>query len=208
LNRHLAPIVVVLALVPSWAFSESLPSILSRCDGSFFHKLHEQRDEFKAHAPMGVEGKAGYFKVPDQRHETASRVMFTKPISTNGLAIVGFFDEIMEDPKMGAFYSWGLLIQSSVQEAAQKLRTEVWEVSRLRIEEGAFVRSEVWRTAQPQKGWTREVTESGPPKPGTVERVLLIEPYNGETAFIRFGCSIQGEVTTAMLRELRPDLGQ
>jgi hypothetical protein len=56
------------------------------------------------------------------------------------------------------------------------------------------------------RGWVKEVTEPGLPKPKTVERVLMVEPYNGETSFIRVGCSLQGAVTREMLDVLRPDL--
>ena len=84
---------------------------------------------------------------------------------------------------------------------------QVWDAQRLRQDDPVLVRSEVWTHARPDQGWAPLVTEPGLPKPGTVERVLLIEPYDGETAFIRFGCAIQGQVSPAILDQIRPDLG-
>lgn len=207
--RHCLPLVITaLTSFPVWANTEELPAALSRCDAAFFLRLHDQREKLTENTPIRTMGQAGYISVPDQRNESANHVLFTKPLSTRGLTIVGYFDEIIEHPTMGAFYSWGFLIRGSLSAVIENLRPVIWEANRLRREEELFVRSEVWRTARPQDGWRRENTEPGPPKPGTVERVLLVEPSSTDPTHIRFGCSLQGEVTRAMLRELRPDLGQ
>lgn len=81
---------------------------------------------------------------------------------------------------------------TSTAEAVQNLRSLLWEGKRLRTEGEVFVRSEVWHHEEPMRGCMKESTEPGLPKPGTVERVLMIEPCNGEAAFIRVGCSLRG----------------
>lgn len=122
--------------------------------------------------------------------------------------IVGYFDEFVELPRGMTSYSWGYLVAVSVEGVAAAFRPLVWESQRLRKEGPLFVRSEVWTHANPTQGWAKIRTEDGLPKAGTVERVLLIEPDDGETKFIRFGCSAQGNVTDPIVQELRPDLRQ
>lgn len=187
---------------------EDLIRLLSRCDGHFFKVLADRKAQLSALAPMDTEKGHGYFKVANQRHPTDSRVMFARPLEVAGIKLVGYFDEIINIPDQAIIYSWGFLAAPGVRQAAAAWRSLTWDAARLRELEGAFVRSEVWTEARKEQGWAQVTTQPGVPKPGTVERVLLIEPYDGETTFIRYGCSIQGSVTTEMLRDIRPDLGQ
>lgn len=179
---------------------------LSRCDGTFFSALHARRAALEKAAAMSSVGSVSTFVVADRRHPARSRVLFSKPIELHGLRFVGFFDEVADIPDGMTSYSWGYLVAGSVATAATALQPLVWESSRLRSDGPVFVRSELWSHETPAQGWTRVETEAGVPKRRTVERVFLVEPYDGENAFIRVGCSIQGNVTDPLLRELRPDL--
>ena len=151
-------------------------------------------------------GSVSTFAVPDRRHPTNSRVLFAKPIEVRGLKLVGFFDEVTDIPNGMTAYSWGYLVAESVPRTAIAIRPLLWDSSRLRSDGPVFVRSEVWSHETPAQGWAKVETEAGVPKKRTVERVFLVEPYEGESAFIRAGCSIQGNITDPLLRELRPDL--
>jgi hypothetical protein len=181
---------------------------LSRCDSTFFSGLFRDRTVLSRYADLGVHQQSAYFKVPEQRQRNESRVIFRTPLSIGGIEIVGYFDEIMDLPGQVLFYSWGYLIASTVAQTSKALVQFVWEANRLLDEEVVMVRSEVWTHARREQGWEKVKTETGLPKRGTVERVFLIEPYDGETKFIRFGCSLQGAVTKEILREVRPDLGR
>ena len=131
------------------------------------------------------------FSGQDIAHETESKSFFALPVEVRELIVIGYFDEIKRIPG-GLIVSWGLLVPTSTTEAAHKLRGLFWEGERLLTEGEMFVRSEVWHHDEPMRGWVKELTEPGLPKPNTVERVLMVETYNGETAFIRVGCSLQG----------------
>lgn len=181
---------------------------LSQCDATFFEVLGSRRSELAAVAPMRTLGNAAAFAVPDRKHPSNSRIMFAEPVTLEGLKVVGFFDEVVDIPNGMSGYSWGYLVANSVRATADKLGPQIWDAPRLRVDGPVYVRSEVWIHENPASGWAKVKTEAGVPKRGTVERVLLIEPYDGETAFIRFGCSIQGNVTEPILRRLRPDLRQ
>jgi len=187
------------------SLGERLVSSLSYCDARFFDEVSASRGELDRHAQVIARGRAATFPVPDMTHDTESKSFFALPVEVRGLIVIGYFDEIKRIPG-GVIVSWGLLVPTSTTEAAQKLGGLFWEGERLRMEGEVFVRSEVWHHDEPMRGWVKEVTEPGLPKPKTVERVLMVEPYSGETAFIRVGCSLQGAVTREMLDTLRPDL--
>ena len=189
------------------AMANSL-AVLSRCDARFFTDLARQRAALAGLADIAVHQGAGYFKVPEQRHPTESRVIFRQPVVVAGLPVVGYFDEIMDLPDGAMSYAWGYLVAATVAQTGRAWSAQVWDAQRLRQDDPVLVRSEVWTLARPDQGWAPLVTEPGLPKPGTVERVLLIEPYDGETAFIRFGCAIQGQASPAILDQIRPDLGR
>lgn len=201
---------LLLAAATSAAAQDAEPdlffSALSKCDRSFFEKLEEHRGTLEKLAPMRSSGQSASFKVPSPEHRTNSRVMFAKPPVVEGLRVVGYFDEVLDIPNGMSSYAWGYLIASDVEETAKKLHGLIWDPMRLRKDGPIYVRSEIWSHDKPDAGWARASTESGVPKRGTVERVLLIEPYDGETAFVRFGCAMQGNITEPLLRAVRPDL--
>lgn len=187
------------------SLGERLVSSLSYCDARFFDEVSASRGELDRHAQVIARGRAATFPVPDMGHDTESKRFFALPVEVRGLIVIGYFDEIRRIPG-GVIVSWGLLVPTSTAEAAQKLGGLFWEGERLRTEGEVFVRSEVWHHDEPMRGWVKDATEQGLPKPGTVERVLMVEPYKGETAFVRVGCSLQGAVTRDMLNVARPDL--
>lgn len=179
---------------------------LSQCDGTFFATLQARQAVLERAAPMRSVGSVSTFVVPDRRHPTKSRVLFAQPIEFRGLKLVGFFDEVVDIPNGMISYSWGYLVADPVPSTAAAIKPILWDAARLREDGPVFVRSEVWSHDKSAQGWAKVVTEPGVPQRGTIERVFLIEPYDGESAFIRAGCSIQGNITEPVLRELRPDL--
>jgi hypothetical protein len=183
---------------------ERLIASLSLCDGSFFPMLMAHRDELQAQAPVEPRARSGTWPVENVADPEESRVFFSTPLKIGGLDIIGYFDEVIALPD-GIAVSWGFMLATSLPEAEATLRPLLWDASRLRPDEGYFVRSEIWRHAQPQAGWSKEATESGLPKPGTVERVFLIETVEGDASFVRAGCSLQGSVSRGLLRQIRPE---
>jgi hypothetical protein len=184
---------------------EQLVRELSRCDASVFRTIGANRQSMQAYGPLRSRDAGASFVVPDRTDPDKSKVLFKSPMKVGALNIVGFFDEVQRIPD-GFMISWGLLVASTVERTALALRSQIWESDRLRKDDQIFVRSEVWSHARPELGWAKILTEAGVPRPGTVERVLLIEPYEGETKFVRLGCSYQGTVTPEMIETARPDL--
>lgn len=183
---------------------EQLLSSLSRCDGSFFPLLMMHREALSAHAPVEPRGRSGTWPVENVAEADENRIFFATPLQIGGLDIIGYFDEVVAIPG-GVAVSWGFMLGTSLPQAEAVLRPLVWDAARLRPDDGYFVRSEVWRYDQPKAGWSKERTEPGLPKPGTVERVFLIETVEGELSYVRTGCSLQGMVSRSILRDLRPE---
>lgn len=186
------------------ALPERLIASLSLCDGSFFPLLMAHREDLKAQAPVEPRGRSGTWAVENVAEPDESRIFFGAPLKIGGLDIIGYFDEVIAIPD-GVAVSWGFMLATSLPEAEASLRPWLWDAARLRPDEGYFVRSEVWRHAQPSAGWSKETTEPGLPKPGTVERVFLIETVEGDASFVRAGCSLQGSVSRGLLRQIRPE---
>ena len=184
---------------------EKLFAALTRCDGAFFESMRSLREELAPQGRLDERGRSVTWLVPEITHPTESRVFFNSPLKVNGLEMIGYYDELIRIPG-GVAVSWGFLVSSNIPDANAKLRALVWDTSRLRQGEGYFVRSEIWSHSNSAAGWAREASEPGPPKPGTVERVFMIEPYDGETAYVRAGCSLQGSITREMVGTIRPDL--
>jgi len=184
----------------------SLLTSLSRCDASFFKQLAAQKDDLKPQAEVQPRAAAATFIVPSLTQEGNRRLMFGQPLRVNGLVVVGYVDELTPIPG-GVDISWGFLIRGKLLDVAAALKGVIWEGNRLRRDpqEGYFVRSEIWRHASAAAGWVKDATENGPPKPGTVERVFMIEPVEDDPGLVRAGCALQGDVTREMLLELRPD---
>jgi hypothetical protein len=189
---------------PLTATPEGLLSSLSRCDGSFFKAISASAQTLAQQGQLDLRGDVATWAVPNISHPMDSKVFFNVPLRVSGLEVIGYFDEVTPIPS-GIVVSWGLLVSGDVSRAAEAVRALLWESPRLRAGDGYFVRSEIWNHSRSFEGWRKEATEPGPPKPGTVERVLMIEPYDGETAYIRIGCSLQGEVSREMMQSLRPD---
>ncbi|RTL18250.1 MAG: hypothetical protein EKK52_15025 [Burkholderiales bacterium] len=186
----------------------SLMTSLSRCDAGFFQQLAAQRDALRPQAEVRPRAGAASFIVPSLTQEGQKRLMFGQPLRLHGLEIVGYLDELTPIPG-GVDVSWGFLVRGKLTDVATALRDVIWDGQRLRRDAQGdtpyFVRSEIWRHEKAAAGWVKEASVNGPPKPGTVERVFMIETYEDDPSLVRAGCSLQGDITREMLRDLRPD---
>ncbi len=145
--------------------------------------MHREADELDLPQRVG--------RVETNRRVPAkSMVRFHEPLKVGDLELVGFFDDIVDVNAKTSLLSWGFLVRSSVRDAATKLRPYVWDSDRLRLDGSVYVRSEVWSEQHPELDWQKVATEAGEPKPGTIERVFLIEPSGDVPGLVRLGCSL------------------
>lgn len=208
------PLFFIFGLITTSAFAASAPQSdrvlgdLSRCDSTFFATLGQHATEYATNPHFRTQGALGYFQVADRGDMKLSVRRFPAPMSFGALDAVAYFDEMVTMGEHQAFVSWGFLLRAPIRDVVSSTQSLIWEGQRLRQDDAIFVRSEVWTHGKTDAGWERTATVGGQvPKPGTVERVLMIEPYEDDASLTRFGCSLQGSVTREMLRSERPDLG-
>jgi len=201
-------LVVTSALGANASPEDQLIADLSRCDSSFFSTLAQRAGDYAGNPYLRVRGSYAYFEVADRSNSKLSMRRFENGLRFGNLQAVAYFDELAGMGDNGAAVSWGFLIEAPIGEVVSATENLVWDRQRLRKDGNVFVRSEIWTHSEAERGWQPAVAPGGEvPKQGTVERVLLIEPYEEDASFTRFGCSLQGDVSREMLRSARPDLG-
>lgn len=208
-RKHLLGLMMCVALPCSAAGAPSEDDILaalSRCDATFFSTLKQQASRLSATAQYEITGEHARFSVPNRFGEETSTGPLQPTVKLGPFDAVAYFDELWTMPSGGRFVAWGFVLNANVDDVMKALRPTIWESQRVVQAGPAFVRSELWEHAKPDLGWQKVLTESGEPRPGTVERVLLVEPYERAPGQTRFGCSIQGAITREMAQALRPDL--
>lgn len=195
------------AVPPTSPKTDEIFADLSRCDGKFFSSLGARTDELSTNPFFRTIGLIGYFQVTDRGNQKLSIVRFSPSQKVGSFEVVGYFDEIFPLGDQGHMISWGFLVRAPIEQVVAITKSLIWDNDRLRRNDQYYVRSELW-THKTTKGEWQKVTTVGNqiPQVGTVERVLLIEPFEDDPSLTRFGCSLQGSVTREMLRRHRPDL--
>ena len=189
--------------------SDRILSDLSRCDRTFFATLGQHAGEYASNPHFRTSGIDGYFQVADRSDPKLAIRKFEPPLKLGNFEAVAYFDEVFDMDGQGAFVAWGFILRAPIKDVVAATRSLLWESQRLRQDDAAYVRSELWTHAKKDAGWEKVATVGGQvPKPGTVERVLLIEPFEEDASLTRFGCSLQGAVTREMLKVERPDVGR
>lgn len=198
------PLQAVAATAPA---PDDLLSELSHCDGSFFESLRRHAGEFSSAPQFTKASGFAYFKVADRANPEHSMLKFTTPFKLHGFEVVGYFDEFMGVSADEAFISWGFLLRAPLEDVVKGTEALVWDNTRLQRDGPVFVRSELWDHANKADGWQKVATPGAvQAQSGTVERVLQIEAYEKDPALTRFGCSLQGSVTSDLLHQARPDV--
>ncbi|HEX5310797.1 hypothetical protein [Aquabacterium sp.] len=179
---------------------------LSRCDATFFRTLKNKSLLMAGVLQYEISGNYAHFKVPNRFANEESTSKLTPSVKISSFEAVAYFDELWSMNAGGRFVAWGFVLNAKPDEVMRTLRPLMWDNQRIVADGPAFVRSELWDNSKSELGWQKVETESGEPKPGTVERVLLIEPYERTPGQTRIGCSIQGSISREMIEAIRPDL--
>jgi hypothetical protein len=195
----------VLAMSVMSASAQVTPEVLhdfTSCDASFFHRLGSVPAQ-TATAPMERQGNLAWFKVKDRKNEEGNQLTFATPMTVGDLKLTAYFDEMNDLGPLGRYVSWGFIAEGSIDDVARKMKPLIMNAERLKRGEDDYHRTEVKKA---QSDWLAIDTSSGTvPAPGTVERVFFLEPEEaGKT--VRVTCSLQGAVSSEMLKVERPDI--
>ena len=177
---------------------------LSACDASFFRSLQQDSAALAGSVPLATRGDTSWIKVPNRNQAQAGSIEFAAPVRAGGLTLLGYTDEVSDLGSLGLYYSWGFLVAGKVDAVYRQLLPLIHDARRMRADDGAYVRSDVRLPGGP---WQAFASASGVAAGrGKVERVFLIEPHGELDGVVRVGCSLQGGVDAALLREARPDI--
>lgn len=177
---------------------------LSACDASFFRSLHQDSVALASSVPLATRGDTSWIKVPNRYQAKGNSVLFAAPLRAGGLTVLGYTDEASDLGSLGRYYSWGFLMAGKADTVFRQLLPLIHDARRMRADDGAYVRSDVRLPGGP---WQAFASASGVAAGrDKVERVFLIEPHEELEGVVRVGCSLQGGVDAALLREARPDI--
>ena len=177
---------------------------LSACDASFFRSLQQDSAALAGSVPLATRGDTSWIRVPNRYQAKGNSVLFAAPLRAGGLTLLGYTDEASDLGGLGRYYSWGFLVAGKVDAVYGQLQPLIHDARRMRADDGAYVRSDVRLPGGP---WQAFASASGVAAGrDKVERVFLIEPHEELQGVVRVGCSLQGGVDGALLREARPDI--
>ncbi len=204
------PLLSLLLATSAFAATPTAPvlSELSRCDRSFFEALKRLAPDLASHPHFASGPTFAYFKVADRSDPERSLQRFKTPLKLGKIEVTGYFDELMSLGNNNVFVAWGFLLRAPIKDVILAVQADVWDNSRLQADGDVYIRMETWDPARPEDGWQKVATPVGmDAQADAIERELKIEPYERDPSLTRFGCSLQGAVSKAMLKEARPDLG-
>jgi hypothetical protein len=195
------------ALAASASPGNDILGELSRCDRGFFEALQQRSAELTSNKQFVKAPTFGYFKVPDRGDPERSVLTFAAPLNISRIELVAYFDQLFPLVEKDMFIAWGFLLKAPIADVIKSAQSSIWDSQRLQPDGGMYTRTEILDLAQPDIGWQKVVTPGDAElQPGTVERVLVIEPYDKDPALTRFACSLRGPVTPEVLKTMRPDV--
>ncbi|MGC4060743.1 MAG: hypothetical protein QM749_07810 [Aquabacterium sp.] len=197
----------VLATSAMAAPTDEILADLSRCDRAFFETLQRRAADLATNKQFVKAPAFGYFKVSDRGDPERSVVTFAKPLKLGGMDLTGYFDQLFPLGDNDVFVAWGFVLKAPVADVIKTMQPMLWDKDRLQPDGQMYTRTEIFDAAQAGIGWQKVVTPGGTElQAGAIERVLIIEPYEKDAAFTRFGCSLHGAVTPDVLKAARPDI--
>jgi hypothetical protein len=193
----------IIAASASAQLSEQALRDFTACDASFFQRLATETRTTEALPALQRKDNVAWIKVPDRSNDKKNQLQFNPPVRVAELNFSGYFDESSDLDMAGKFYSWGFIVEGSLNDVANKLKPYIKNVERLRRGKEEYARTEI----KVGESWLPINLPSGTvPMPLTVERVFILETVDEKKTAVRVTCSLQGAVTGDMLKQERPDI--
>ncbi|WP_260957084.1 hypothetical protein [Pseudomonas citri] len=202
LRQLLVPIAALVTCASTYAATPSFENFVA-CDASSLAVVSQPALKERVSSQL----ENGQIKLSGgTKTDLGQRWVFDKPVVVDGISLTGFFAEDVD--LMGSrVINWGFYTQQSPDE----LFAHFQKVTGADLEKtnGIYARAQIW--SHKQSAWVSEKGDSTAGKlvTDTAERILMVEPGPGDLAKTSKGmltCSVQGNVTEAMLKTTRPDL--
>lgn len=181
------------------AYAKTLTQSLTRCDTTFFGEIYHQRAKISRVAPLTNDKHShAWFKAPADGNGT---VWFTHPLHELNLTLSGYYLQTsnLDEINYGEYYFWGLVFKESPEQVMSTLNHLTWNKA------GDDYVSQMMIKSNSSSAWEKnEQSVSGiAPAKGSAEKLLMLSKGEDGTLLL---CSVQGNVTPAMLAISRPDL--
>ncbi|WP_085247062.1 hypothetical protein [Gilliamella mensalis] len=188
--------------------ADKLPLIdsLTLCTPDFFRKVYINKNKLRKHTNIKIFNRNQAYISVENRYDIAKNyVYFKKPMSYKDLTITGYYDHAMNLGKMGKYYFWGFIIDNDINQIKETLNFIDWQSMEDNI---LYIGNPMIRNINDEiQIWEKNngtvVGVKTIPAPDTTEKLLLLEKDANMNLLI---CSIQGTVTSELLKQERPDI--
>ncbi|WP_294614357.1 hypothetical protein [uncultured Gilliamella sp.] len=176
------------------------------CTPNFFKMVYANKNELQKHTNINiVNDNLAYIAVENRNDNKKNYVYFKTPITYKNLTIIGYYDSAMDLGKIGKYYFWGFIIDNDIIQIKNTLNFLDWK----NMEQGLLYIAnpkirhidddiKIWRDNTGTVVGVKTI-----PAPETTEKLLLLEKGTNMNLLI---CSIQGVVSTEILKQERPDI--
>lgn len=188
----------------------------AQCDANFFKLIKQHKKELSEYAPIIEKGNIAYFDTGDN-----SLVNFKKPLIINNIKIYSYYQKTIDaenimprnEPNLTSqeikqkrlsyqsYYFWGFLTKEPNE---KRVARKLFQFKFIPYGNLRYLQHDLISDIRKSQQWEKANIEWGYfPKPYSIERTMYI---NGESTPISLNCSIQGEITPKILKQIRPDL--
>ncbi|MCO6553878.1 MAG: hypothetical protein J6572_02630 [Gilliamella sp.] len=190
------------------ASADKVPLIdsLMLCNSDFFKEVYSNKNELEEYTNIKVFNKNQANIVIENRSDiTKNYVYFKTPMTYKNLTIIGYYDSAMDLGKMGKYYFWGFIIDNDINQIKDALNFVDWK----NMEDNLLyiANPKIRNINDDLQTWHKNtgtvVGVKTIPAPDTTEKLLLLEKSPNMNLLI---CSIQGIVTSELLKQERPDI--
>lgn len=175
----------------------------SRCDSSFFKQLAQHPIARMDRATLGQGDGVSWIQVPNRTGKNTTRLRLPEDTTLAGLPVTQYLDDITDLEFAGMYYTWGFVVQASVEATRRALLPHIYQSNRLQADDNSYVRVDVKVGSSPWQAQTQPVNKVV--GIGKTERAFLIE-RDDDAEQTLVSCNLQGQVTPDILREIRPDI--
>lgn len=190
------------------ASADKLPLMnsLIQCSPDFFNIVYTNKEELKKHTNVIVfNNNQAYIPVENRTDSEKNYVYFKTPIIYQNLTIKGYYDSAMDLGKIGKYYFWGFIIDNDISQIKETMNFLEWK--NMEKDLLYIANPKIRHIDDDIKIWHKNtgtvVGVKTIPEPETTEKLLLLEKGTGMNLLI---CSIQGVVSSELLKQERPDI--
>lgn len=185
------------ASIGSSVAATTLTASLIECNPQFFQALYQHRAELKKVVRVEDDKKANaWVPVKDKDGRIA---YFTQTIRDGDFTLSGYYEQSNDLGELGKYYFWGLLINEPVEKVIALTPELKWQKNSDTYITHAQIKINPSQPWQPNPSAIDGIA----PAKDSVEKIVMLDSKKGNSLL---SCSIQGNISRALLLQERPDI--